>query len=229
MLSSTSSFVHRRGSVFWFRKAVPAGLTDRLGRSDIRRSLRTSNKRVARQRSWTLILVIEDAFAVLRDAELTPCVRGAFDAILGRVMNDFDPDQRAWAERAKYRLLIESLSKPGNDNVTVERPAALVSAPMQAGLPGQVNAHAGRVHIPANAILSGTNDFSDLLARALRDAQIDPRARKPLGSSTIYNPPTASGGRSGLTAVLSYLDVVPPRGYPPFICRQRWLVLSSIR
>jgi hypothetical protein len=38
---STASLVHRRGPVYWFRKSVPADLIDRLGHSDIRRSLRT--------------------------------------------------------------------------------------------------------------------------------------------------------------------------------------------
>uniref|UniRef100_UPI00403F63CB DUF6538 domain-containing protein n=1 Tax=Devosia sp. XK-2 TaxID=3126689 RepID=UPI00403F63CB len=51
---------------------MPTDLTDRLGHSDIRRSLRIGNMRVARQRAWALIFVLEDAFAVLRGAGLPP-------------------------------------------------------------------------------------------------------------------------------------------------------------
>ncbi|WP_407924849.1 DUF6538 domain-containing protein [Devosia aurantiaca] len=35
--------MYRRVPVFWFRKTVPVNLIDRLGSSDIRRSLRTCN------------------------------------------------------------------------------------------------------------------------------------------------------------------------------------------
>ncbi|WP_442872901.1 DUF6538 domain-containing protein [Aurantimonas sp. C2-3-R2] len=44
---SLAPFVTRRGSVFWLRKPVPVDLVLRLDRSDIRRSLRTSNCRTA--------------------------------------------------------------------------------------------------------------------------------------------------------------------------------------
>ncbi|WP_442873098.1 DUF6538 domain-containing protein [Aurantimonas sp. A3-2-R12] len=47
---SLAPFVTRRGSVFWFRKPVPVDLVPRLDRSDIRRSLRTSNRRTAETR-----------------------------------------------------------------------------------------------------------------------------------------------------------------------------------
>jgi len=110
LLGPTSSLVHRRGPVLWFRKAVPADLIDRFGRSDIRRSLRTCNMRVARLRAWALTLVVEDASAVLRDAGLSPGVRAALDAILDRMMDDIDRNQRAWVARAKCRMLLDSLA-----------------------------------------------------------------------------------------------------------------------
>ncbi|WP_332719504.1 DUF6538 domain-containing protein [Pelagibacterium mangrovi] len=179
MLGSASSFVHRRGPVFWFRKAVPADLIDRLGRSDIRRSLRTCNKRMARQRAWTLILVVEEAFAVLRDAGLTPGVRAAFDAILDRIMDDFDRNQRAWAERAKYRMLLESLGTAGNDNVAAERPEQMVRVAVPSTVPLPTGPRAAPTGEPA---LTSEGDLADLIAQALREAQIDPRARRPLSS-----------------------------------------------
>ena len=99
LLRSLSCSVRRRGPVFWFRKAVPVDLIDRLGRSDIRRSLRTCNLRVAKQRAWSLILLIEDAFAELRAAGFTPGARAALDAILNQMMDDFDRDEKQWSQR----------------------------------------------------------------------------------------------------------------------------------
>ncbi|WMT91956.1 DUF6538 domain-containing protein [Pelagibacterium sp. H642] len=179
LLGSTSSFVHRRGPVFWFRKAVPVDLIDRLGSSDIRRSLRTCNKRMARQRAWTLILVVEEAFAVLRDAGLTPGVRAAFDAILDRVMDDFDRNQRAWAERAKYRMLLDSLGAAGNDNVAAERPEQTVPVAVPPAVTVPDSTHAAP---QGERTIASESNLSDLIAQALRDAQIDPRARRPLSS-----------------------------------------------
>jgi hypothetical protein len=106
---STSSLVHRRGPVCWFRKAVPVDLTDRLGSSDIRRSLRTCSARMARQRAWALILVVEDAFAVLRDAELSPGAREASNAIFSHVMDDLDRSGQQWSQRLRYNALMDSL------------------------------------------------------------------------------------------------------------------------
>ena len=106
----TPSFVTRRGPVFWFRKTVPIGLTPCLGNADIRRSLRTRNLRTAARRGWILVRAVEEAFATLRSAGLEPDARSAFGAILDHVMNDFDSPQTRWAERAKYRFLIERLA-----------------------------------------------------------------------------------------------------------------------
>jgi integrase len=127
---------------------------------------------MARQRAWTLVLVVEDAFAVLREAGLAPGVRAAFDAILDRVMDDFDRNQRAWAERAKYRMLLDSLGTAGNDNV----PEQMVPV----AVPPAVSVTAGTHVVPAGERTFASDNLADLIAQALRDAQIDPRARKPL-------------------------------------------------
>ncbi|XKG96927.1 tyrosine-type recombinase/integrase [Pelagibacterium halotolerans] len=154
-------------------------LIDRLGNSDIRRSLRTCNKRVARQRAWTLILVIEEAFAVLRDARLSPGVRAAFDAILDRVMDDFDRDQQAWAERAKYRMLIDSLGTAGNDNAGVDVVAEEVTVPASAATVVLQAAPAA----PQPIVVSGSSgSLEDIITQAVRAAQIDPKARRPLSA-----------------------------------------------
>ena len=88
--TSTACSVHRRGLVLWFRKTVPVDLTDRLGCSDIRRSLRTSNVRVARQRAWSLVLVIEEAVETLRRSGISPEARDVFARIIGALIDDFD-------------------------------------------------------------------------------------------------------------------------------------------
>ncbi|MEP0510568.1 MAG: DUF6538 domain-containing protein [Aurantimonas coralicida] len=109
MQDSLTPFVGRRGSVFWFRKPVPVDLIARLGKSDIRRSLRTCDRRTATKRGWALVRAVEEAFETLRSAGLGPHARLAFGAILDHVMNEFDARQERWVERAKYRYLVDRL------------------------------------------------------------------------------------------------------------------------
>jgi len=99
--------VTRLGPVFWFRKSVPGDLTHSLGNSDIRWSLRTSNRRMAMNGAWLVMLVVEDAFAALRSPE----ARAAFVCILDHVIDDFDRDGWQIGNRAKYRLL--AVVEPG--------------------------------------------------------------------------------------------------------------------
>lgn len=182
MLRSTSSLVHRRGPVFQFRKSVPVDLIDRLGSSDIRRSLRTCNARVARQRAWTLALLIEEAFAVLRDAGLTSGTRDALNVVLGRVMDDFDRDGRAWAERAKYSMLMDTLVAVHPDRTASSQASAAILTPLASGLTPPPN---GPLVVTPSAPLvttAPTGDITYLIAQAVRDAQIDPRARRPLSA-----------------------------------------------
>ncbi|WP_172125265.1 DUF6538 domain-containing protein [Devosia sp. 919] len=130
MLKSIASLVHRRGSVYWFRKSVPVDLIDRLGSSDIRRSLRTCNARVARQRAWALILVVEEAFAILRNAGLTPGVRDALSAVLDNVMDDLDRSGQQWSQRLRYRALLDSLvgAEPAAAGEISAPPATVITA-----------------------------------------------------------------------------------------------------
>lgn len=181
MLRSTSSLVHRRGPVFWFRKAVPVDLIDRLGSSDIRRSLRTCNARVARQRAWTLVLLIEEAFAVLRDAGLSSGARDALNVVLGRVMDDFDRGGRAWAERAKYGMLLETLGAGQPDSAADSQVSAGILAPPVPG-PTSLPAPVFTQSPPSVPGAVRPVDMAQLVAQAVRDAQIDPRARRPLSA-----------------------------------------------
>nr|WP_170926540.1 hypothetical protein [Devosia lucknowensis] len=52
---------------------------------------------MARQRAWTLVLLVEDAFAVLRDEGLSPGARDALSAVLDHVMDDFDRKGSQWS------------------------------------------------------------------------------------------------------------------------------------
>jgi hypothetical protein len=64
-----SKYLRREADSFFFRRRVPAGLRSRLGQSEIYRSLKTTVRRVARQRAASLFLATEGLFAVLDDDE----------------------------------------------------------------------------------------------------------------------------------------------------------------
>lgn len=83
-----------------------------LGKTDLRRSLRTSSPLVARQRARTVLIVIEEAFETLRALGLPREGRAAFDAIVNQMLDDFDRPGVRWAERAKYRMLLQYLAQP---------------------------------------------------------------------------------------------------------------------
>ena len=65
---------------------MPVDLIDRLGHSDIRRSLHTGNMRAARQRAWALILVVEDAFD--RPTLCRPCAGPAKNVMFSTKLAD---------------------------------------------------------------------------------------------------------------------------------------------
>jgi hypothetical protein len=56
---------------------------------------------------------------MLRSEGLAPGAREALASILDHVMNDFDRGNRQWAERAKYRMLLDSLVDGNRDNKVV--------------------------------------------------------------------------------------------------------------
>ena len=74
---------------------------------------------------------VEEAFETLRSAGLGPDARSAFGAVLDCVMNEFDAGHMRWAERAKYRYLVERLagdqplipkSQPATESFDLENP-----------------------------------------------------------------------------------------------------------
>lgn len=179
MLKSIASLVHRRGSVYWFRKAVPVDLIDRLGHSDIRRSLRTGNMRVARQRAWALIFVLEDAFAVLRDAGLSPGARNALGVVLDNLMNDLDRTVQQWSQRLRYNALLESLGAAPSDGALKAEASSVVPA-TEVAIPADIPIP----QVPPVTPVAGQTsaDIAQAVMNAIRFASIHPDANKPLTS-----------------------------------------------
>lgn len=206
MPTSTACLVHRRGPVFWFRKAVPVDLTDRLGCSDIRRSLRTSNVRVARQRAWSLVLVVEDAFETLRRSGVSPEARDVFARIIGAVIDDFDRGGRQPATRAKYRVLLDSLA-PDNEGRTIGEIAGAYAGALPAPATTEESAA-----LPVPAFAAGPpmelDTFAGMIqtavAEAMKDAAIKPEARVLLSAKISDYLEFKKGQRRGA----KYLDEI---------------------
>ncbi len=81
--------------------------------------------------------VIEEAFETLRRSGLGPDARGALCAILDQVMDDFDRDGIQWAERLKYRALMDSLDagEPIRRKASLHEPARVLEAAGAEGVP----------------------------------------------------------------------------------------------
>jgi hypothetical protein len=58
--------LQRRAGHYWFRKATPLDLLHVIGQSEIRCSLRTTRRDVAKRRAGQLLVALESVFAVLR-------------------------------------------------------------------------------------------------------------------------------------------------------------------
>jgi hypothetical protein len=69
-------YLWRRGNQWWFRKACPIDLVPVLG-AEVRCSLHTEQRSLARRRAWALLVAIEQVFEVLR-SERPWSLRGPF-------------------------------------------------------------------------------------------------------------------------------------------------------
>lgn len=127
----------RRSHVFWIRKAVPGDLAASLGKTDVRRSLRTSSPLVARQRARTVLIVIEEAFETLRALGLPPEGRAALNAIINQMLDDLDRPGVRWAERAKYCMLLEFLANPDQIRMSAPNLDPVDPRPNPAAVPPQ--------------------------------------------------------------------------------------------
>ncbi len=75
-------YLHRRGTHWWFRKAVPVDLVQILGIAVVRRSLRTKDSALARRRALQLLIRVDDVYAVLRSKRPLRPTREAALALL---------------------------------------------------------------------------------------------------------------------------------------------------
>jgi integrase len=152
---------------------VPVDLQHSLGNSDIRRTLRTSDRRIAIRRAWSLMQVVEDAFEVLRSSGLGPDARAAFAAILDHVIDDFDREGRQVGNRAKYRTLLDLV--PGGDPGTTRPEGSEAVLRNLARLTPQIESSKALASLdPA--------DFKQVVSEALAAAKINPEARALLSS-----------------------------------------------
>lgn len=59
-------YLQRRNGHYWFRKATPLDLLRILGQAEIRCSLRTTRREIAKRRVGQLLVALENVYAVLR-------------------------------------------------------------------------------------------------------------------------------------------------------------------
>jgi hypothetical protein len=77
-------YLQRRNGRYWFRKATPLDLVEVLGQAEVRCSLRTNRRDVAKRRAGALLVALENVYAVLRSEEpLEPA-----QALLSRFLQD---------------------------------------------------------------------------------------------------------------------------------------------
>jgi integrase len=78
-------YLQRRNGVYWFRKATPLDLVNIIGKTDVRCSLRTTRREVAKRRAGQLLVALEHVYEVLRSEEpLEPA-----KVLLGNFAQDF--------------------------------------------------------------------------------------------------------------------------------------------
>lgn len=66
-------YLQRRAGIYWFRKTHPVDLAKIIGQAEVRCSLRTNHREVAKQRARQLLVAVENVYAVLRsDRPLEP-------------------------------------------------------------------------------------------------------------------------------------------------------------
>lgn len=62
-------YLYRRNGRYWFRKSVPLDLIPIIGMRDVRCSLETSRRDMAKRRSGAMLVALEHVYAVLRADE----------------------------------------------------------------------------------------------------------------------------------------------------------------
>lgn len=114
-------YLWRRGNHFWFRKAIPISLVPFLG-VELRCSLHTEQRDLARRRAWALLVAIEQVFEVLRSERPLEPAR----ALLGAFVDDFRQNSAGTREghfrasvglqKAAVTLGVPALPLPSGDS-----------------------------------------------------------------------------------------------------------------
>jgi len=78
-------YLQRRNGVYWFRKVTPLDLVNSMGQTDVRCSLRTTRRDVAKRRAGQLLVALEHVYEVLRSEEPL----GPAKILLGNFAQDF--------------------------------------------------------------------------------------------------------------------------------------------
>jgi hypothetical protein len=74
-------YLWRRRHNFWFRKSVPVDLRPFLG-PEVRCSLATEQRAVARRRAWALLVALEEVYDVLRSERPLESARALLKAFV---------------------------------------------------------------------------------------------------------------------------------------------------
>ena len=124
-------------------------------------------------------MVVEDAFAVLRDAGLSPGAREALNAILSHVMDDLDRSGQQWSQRLRYSALMDSLG--GSRASSVEPVTFTPVAERTAVRPSQMpDLPSKPMEMPPT--VQSSSDIAQAVMEAMRLSSIRPEAHKPLTS-----------------------------------------------
>lgn len=105
-------YLYLRGSVWWFRSAIPSQLRATFGRSEIRLSLRTSSKRLARDRALVLRVELMKKLDINGQAMLDP--HGLIGDIERQLGNYWE---------SKAQALFDATKPPQDPPATILTPA----------------------------------------------------------------------------------------------------------
>ncbi len=120
-------------------------------------------------------MLVEEAFAVLRDAGLTLRARDALNAVLDQVFEDLDRNEVQWSQRLRYRALMHTLFSEERPN---EGPKVLPEA--RAAAKPADECFVSTTISTASQVTQTTTDVAQAVVDAMRNASIHPEAKKNL-------------------------------------------------
>jgi hypothetical protein len=140
---SQALYRRRNGNgVYWFRKATPLDLVNIIGRTDVRCSLRTTRRDVAKRRACQLLVALEHVYEVLRSEEpLEPA-----KILLGNFVQDFANNGAGTPEGFQLRLSSHGALPTFSEHL----PRPFSTRRMQRGSASMTSSHClpGNDHVP---------------------------------------------------------------------------------